>query len=71
VRVPQSRSEARLVSFYKARLLERGWTLAEQLDGSVMNFRKDQGVVSVNLESFRLGLVEIDVDYSGADSRRG
>ncbi len=49
--------------FYERRLRPK-WRLVEKLSGPVLNFRRWRALVSINLENFRSGWLEIAVDHA-------
>lgn len=49
-------------SFYRRRLGPQ-WRLVENLGGTVLNFRKGRGFISVNLENADAQMLEIAVDH--------
>jgi hypothetical protein len=63
LRMPPGASAASVVRFYERTMRPR-WRLVERLDGPVLNFRRGQALVSVNLENLPYGSAEIAVDHS-------
>jgi hypothetical protein len=63
LRLPGGTSAASVVRFYERTMRPR-WRLIERLDGPVLNFRRREALVSVNLENVAFGSAEIAVDHS-------
>lgn len=69
-RLPPAIDPSHVAAFYD-RELAATWTLVERIDeppyaaGPILNFRSGKAGVSVNLESWRGGLLEIAVDRGG------
>ena len=63
LRLPERSTLATVVRFYTRGLRPR-WRLAETLAGPVLNFRRRRALVSVNLENFPHGSLEIAVDHA-------
>jgi hypothetical protein len=61
--LPPRSSPRAVAAFYRRRLLPR-WRLVEALDGPVLNFRRGEASVSINLESWRAHILEIAVDHA-------
>jgi hypothetical protein len=51
--------------FYERELAARGWGIRERIDGPVVNFERDTASLTVNLESWRGGILELTVDSGG------
>jgi hypothetical protein len=61
VTVPANATTLKLQSFYAGHL-QTDWKLVAQLDGPVLNFRKGNAFVSVNMTSSAKHKVEVTVD---------
>lgn len=60
--LPAGTHGADAAAFYARALAGRGWRLVERYDGPVLNYRSDRAFVSVNLENWRAGEMEVYVD---------
>lgn len=61
--LPEGTEPDEVAAFFE-RELGPEWTLVEKLTGPVLNFRRGEAFVSVNLESGRAGTLEIAVDHA-------
>jgi hypothetical protein len=61
--LPVDSTPDQVAAFFEARL-RPDWRLVEELDGPVLNFRRGQAAVSINLESWRGHELEIAVDHA-------
>jgi len=74
-RLPRGTDPSQVSAFYERELAD-DWTLAERLDespyaaGPIRRFRRREAALSVNLESWRGGILEIAID-SGISHLRG
>lgn len=64
-----SEATASDVSAFFQRRLRPKWRLIETLEGPVLNFRKSQASVSINLENAHIHILEIAVDHAFYDKR--
>jgi hypothetical protein len=55
--------------FYEEALCPR-WALVERLDGPVLNFRRGDAAVSVNLDNWRVHMLELTVDHAARHDER-
>jgi hypothetical protein len=68
--LPRDADGVTVSSFYREELGPI-WRLVESLDGPVLNFRRGEACVSINLEDWRNQILEIAIDHAcvmvGAD----
>ena len=62
--LPRESTPAAVASYYERALVSGGWTVVERLDGPVLSFRRGNALVSVNLEGWRGGILEVVVDHA-------
>lgn len=53
------------VAGYYERELGPTWTVFEEVDGPVLNLRRGDALLSINLESWRVRVLEIAIDHRG------
>ena len=69
-RLPSDTDPSRVAAFFERELVPE-WTLTERIDeppyaaGPILNFRRGKAGISVNLESWRGGMLEVAVDRGG------
>ena len=61
--LPPQTTPTSVAAFYRRKLLPK-WRLVETLDGPVLNFRRGNASVSINLDNWRVHILEIAVDHS-------
>lgn len=61
--LPRRATAQVVAASYRRRLLPR-WRLVETLDGPVLNFRRGKAFVSINLENWRVHILELAVDHA-------
>jgi hypothetical protein len=52
-----------IAAFFQERLRPK-WRLVEKLDGHVLNFRRGEAFVSINLEGWQAQVLEVGVDHA-------
>jgi hypothetical protein len=65
--LPRRSSPRAVAAFYRRRLVPK-WRIVESLDGPVLNFRRGEASVSINLESWRSHVLEIGVDHAAYET---
>jgi hypothetical protein len=63
LRLPLEAEGDEVAAFYEEGL-RPGWTLVERLDGPVVNFRRGDASLSINVESWRAHRLEIAIDHA-------